>query len=403
LKILFVSDVSIHHVIGGAERVLYEQTTGLANKNNQVHVLTRRLSEHQHDQETIAGVQEWRYTVDQASNLRFFLSTLAYGLRRFEELQKQHAFDCINGHQPFSTWAALRSPVARGIPFFYTCHSLSFEEFITRRQKPDDIRGRLPYLFNIALRKWIERRVIVAAHRVIVLSEFTRDKLIETYGLPLEKIVIIPGGVDIQRFQPLKDKRAGRARLGLPLDRPILFTVRNLVPRMGLENLIKAMQYIVQAIPDALLIIGGTGPLNASLLQFTHSLGLENHICFTGFIPEENLPVFFGTADAFVLPTVALEGFGLVTVEALACGIPALGTPVGGTKEILERFDPSFLFRDTSPEALTELIVSILRQCKDNPAFAESITRKCRKFVEDHYSWQINITATERLLKDASD
>ena len=89
VKILFISDVSIHHVIGGAERVLYEQTTGLAKRHHQIHVLTRRLPEHEQADETIAGVREWRYQVDQASNLRFFTSTLGYGIQRFEKLQKE--------------------------------------------------------------------------------------------------------------------------------------------------------------------------------------------------------------------------------------------------------------------------------------------------------------------------
>jgi len=400
MKILCVSDVSIHHVIGGAERVLYEQTTGLAKRNHAVHVLTRRLPEHQQAEETINGVREWRYRVDQAGNLRFFLSTLAYGLKQFEKLQKEFAFDCINGHQPFSAWAVLRSPIAKEIPFVYTCHSLSFEEFMTRQKRPDDIRGRLLYRFNIGLRKWIEKRVLRASQRVIVLSEFTRNKLIDIYGIPEWKITIIPGGVDIQRFQPLQNRQEGRKSIGLPVDRPILFTVRNLVPRMGLENLIEAMKEIVLAIPGVLLVIGGTGPLKESLLQLSQSLGLENHIRFVGFIPEGDLPAFFGAADAFVLPTVALEGFGLVTVEALACGTPALGTPIGGTKEILNRYGPACLFRDTTPEALAELIIDLLQQFRDDPDLAKRLSLKCRRFVEEHYTWKKNIASTEKVFAE---
>ena len=399
MKILFISDVSIHHVIGGAERVLYEQTTGLARRNHPVHVLTRRLLEHEQADETVEGVREWRYQVDQASNLRFFLSTLAYGLRRFEELQKQFSFDLINGHQPFSAWAALRSPIAKEIPFVYTCHSLSFEEFVTRQKRPDDLRGRLLHSFNKGLRKWVERRVLTAARRVIVLSEFTKRKLTTIYGLPEDKVAIIPGGVDIQRFQPLQSKKAGREKLGLPAERPTLFTVRNLVPRMGLENLIEAMPEIVRTIPDTLLVIGGTGPLKESLLQLTQTLGMENHVRFAGFIPEEDLPVYFGAADAFVLPTIALEGFGLVTVEALACGTPALGTPVGGTVEILSDLGPDFLFRDTSPSALSSLIVQHCQSWRKHPESYDALCRHCRNYAETRYSWQRNIETTERLFQ----
>ena len=218
MKILFISDVSIHHVIGGAERVLYEQTTGLAKRHHQIHVLTRRLPEHEQADETIAGVREWRYQVDQASNLRFFTSTLGYGIQRFEKLQKEFSFDVLNGHQPFSAWAALRSPMAKDIPFVYTCHSLSFEEFATRHKRPDDLRGRLLYAVNKGLRKWVERRVLKAARRVVVLSEFTRNKLTGIYGFPEEKVTIIPVAWTFNVFSPWRVNRREEKNSACPLN-----------------------------------------------------------------------------------------------------------------------------------------------------------------------------------------
>ncbi|MDD5169242.1 MAG: glycosyltransferase family 4 protein [Syntrophales bacterium] len=397
MRILLVSDVSIHHVIGGAERVLYEQATGLVKRGHEVHILTRRLPEHAANNEFIQGVHEWRYTVDQSSNLLFFLSTLGNGFKLFEQLQKLHPFDCINAHQPFSGWAVRRSPSCDGIPFIYTCHSLSFEEYVTRQKRPEGIGGRIFYDFNVFLRKWIERRVLAKSKYMIVLSEFTRDKLMTIYGIPVEKISIVPGGVDIDRFRPLADKREARRTLGLPADRMILFTVRNLVPRMGLENLIEAMKTILNTFPDVSLVIGGKGPLQVPLLQLTKDLGLEDHIQFAGFIPEGDLPTYFGSADAFVLPTIALEGFGLVTVEALACGTPALGTPIGGTLEILRNLGPDFLFRDTSPASIADLVINHLNKLKYNPEAYKALCLDCRMYAEANYSWQRNIESIETL------
>ena len=168
---------------------------------------------------------------------------------------------------------------------------------------------------------------------------------------------------------------------------------------MGLENLIEAMPDIVRAIPDVQLVIGGTGPLKEPLLQLSQTLGMENHIRFAGFIPEEDLPTFFGAADAFILPTIALEGFGLVTVEALASGTPALGTPVGGTIEILRDLGPDFLFRDTSPGAMSSLIIKHCKSWLQDPETYATLCRHCRHYAETRYSWQRNIETTERLFK----
>jgi glycosyltransferase involved in cell wall biosynthesis len=398
MKILFVSDVSIHHVIGGAERVLYEQAVGLARRGHEVAVLTRRLAEHDTAEELIQNVQEWRYPIDNRNALTFLHATLTGGTSLFERLQKAYAFELINGHQPFSAWAAQRSPLSRETPFVYTCHSLAFEEYETRHKKPKNPVGRCLYALNVALRRRIEGRVLARSKRIICLSEFSRQKLTTLHGIAPERIAIIPGGVDIDRFRPLADRMEARRRLGLPESAPLLFTVRNLVPRMGLENLIAAMPAITAALPHACLVIGGRGPLQESLAQQSRALGMEGHIRFAGFIPEEDLPAYFGTADCFVLPTVALEGFGLVTVEALACGTPALGTPVGGTVEILRGLGPGHLFQGTSPEAIAELTV---RRCLDwqtNPMGYEDLAQRCRRYAEDRYAWHRNVEETDRLL-----
>ena len=181
----------------------------------------------------------------------------------------------------------------------------------------------------------------------------------------------------------------------------ILLTVRNLVPRMGLENLILAMQDIVKSVPDIHLIIGGTGPLKDELLSLRRRLNLDQHIHFTGFIPEDVLPEYYRAADIFVLPTVELEGFGLVTLEALASGTPVLGTPVGGTKEILGGFDKSFLFQDISHESISRLITDKCHEYRNQPDKWQLDSQRCRHFAEKYYSWERNVAATEALFLES--
>ena len=383
--------------MSGAERVLFEQSTMLAARGHHVDILTRRLTNHPSDHSLIQNVTEWRYLVNQKNAISFFASTLRNGRRLFETLNDAHHYDCINFHQPFSAFAVNRSHASRKIRKVYTCHSLSFEEYVSRNAKPHSFSEKMMHLFHRAARKWIERKALNAANRIIVLSQYTRDKLINVHGIQLNKVVVIPGGIDLARFRPAADKRMVRERLGLPRGKTILLTVRGLEPRMGIENLIRAMQDVVKSMPDIYLIIGGAGPLKDELVSMSRRLNLDHHIEFTGFIPENILPEYYQASDIFILPTIELEGFGLVTLEALASGTPILGTPVGGTKEILGKFDKSFLFQDISHESISRLITDKCHEYRNQTGKWQKDSRRCREFVEKNYSWDANVDATERV------
>jgi len=118
-----------------------------------------------------------------------------------------------------------------------------------------------------------------------------------------------------------------------------------------------------------------------------------------GFITEDDLPDYYRMADLFVLPTLELEGFGLITLEALASGVPVLGTPVGGTIEILSRLDPRYLFKDAKPDSMASLIIDNCKQFRNNGQLWRDVSARCRAFVEDYYSWECNIDAIERLFE----
>jgi len=397
-NILLVSDVSIARVMGGAERVLYEQSTRLAAKGHRVHVLTRRLPGHRTAGETIHGVVEWRYPVNSKNALSFIATTFTNSARLFRNLHGKHRYRSVNFHQPFSAFGVLRSVGARGVKKIYTCHSLAFEEYRSRNPYPSPLVGRLLYGLHVQGRRRAEEIALKRCDAVVTLSRFTREKLRAAYAVPPARVTVIPGGVDLDRFQPCPDKQALRARLGIPLEKTVFFTVRNLVQRMGLENLILAMHRVAPQAPDIHLVLGGEGPLRAELGALVTRLGLEGIVHFAGFIDEESLPDHYAAADCFVLPTRELEGFGLVTLESMACAVPVLGTPVGGTREILEPFGAGFLFADTGPSSMAPLIVEKYWAIKENPVRWKAISTACRQFVETHYSWDRNVEALERLL-----
>ena len=160
MNILFVSDVSISNVIGGAERVLYEQSTRLAQKGHNIDILTRRLPEHDSDHEIIGNVREWRYDVDQSSILSFYGSTQLNSRRLFESLHEKYSFECINFHQPFSSLGVVNSPLSKQLKKVYTCHSLSFEEYQSRNPKTRSAFGNIMRWINTQGRKEVEKKVL---------------------------------------------------------------------------------------------------------------------------------------------------------------------------------------------------------------------------------------------------
>ena len=400
MNLLIVTDVSIHKVIGGAERVLFEQSTRLAARGHPVHLITRRLPEHRAERETVQGVEEIRCAFDPEGGLRSIARTWQQARRHLSRLHKQLHVDGLNVHQPLTALGLMSQAVNLGIPRVYTCHSLSAEEYLSRHAGCGPA-GRVLRWMHARGRNWIEGRVLRHCNRIIVLSHYTREKLQRVHGIPGDRVDVVPGGVDLIRFRPAGDKAAARKELSIPQDRFVLLTVRNLVPRMGLDRLVLAMQAVAAKIPQVFLVIGGHGPIRDELLALVNRLGLRDHVHMAGFIPEEALVRYYQMADLFVLPSRDLEGFGMVTLEALACGLPVLGTPLGGTQEILTRWDPGFLLSDSRPQTMAQGIIDCHRRLAGSADQAVGISRRCRKVVETHYCWDRNVAALESIFDGA--
>jgi glycosyltransferase involved in cell wall biosynthesis len=397
VNLLIVTDVSMHKVIGGAERVLFEQSTRLAARGHRVTLITRRLPDHRADRDTIQGVEEIRCAFEPHGGLRSIGQTWRQAGRHLARLHEQRPIDCLNIHQPLTAFGLISQATSLGIPRVYTCHSLSAEEYLSRHAGRGPA-GRWLQRLRAAGRNWIEGRVLRACSRITVLSRYTQEKLRRVHGIPGDRVEVVPGGVDLARFHPVADKATTRKDLSVSDDRFVLLTIRNLVPRMGLDRLVLAMQAVAAKIPQSLLVIGGQGPLREELKALAERLGVKDHVRMAGFIPEEKLACYYQMADLFVLPSLDLEGFGLVSLEALACGLPVLGSPVGGTREFLTRWNAGFLLSDVRPQTLAEGIIACGRRLGAGGGEAAAISRSCREFVQSHYSWDRNVAALESIL-----
>lgn len=236
---------------------------------------------------------------------------------------------------------------------------------------------------SVFLKHWVEQRVYERCDRFIVLSKAFGSILHQEYQVPWSKIHIIPGGVDLSRFQPNLSLQEARTQLDWPQDRPILFTPRRLVHRMGLDKLLSALAAIKLRIPDIWLAIAGKGPLKPDLERQATELGLNDHVRFLGFLPDDQLPLAYQAADLTIMPSQSLEGFGLVLLESLACGTPALCTPVGGMPEILEPFSPGLITSSTEATAIAERLEELLIGKVSMPS-----REACREYAVAHFDWQ---------------
>ena len=238
--------------------------------------------------------------------------------------------------------------------------------------------------WGIWVKKTLEQITYHRASSLIVLSQAFKDLLHQQYNVPLDKIKIIPGGVDLNQFKTDLSPTDARNKLGWQQERTVLFCVRRLVRRMGLENLLTAIDRVRTQHPDVLLYIAGKGALAETLQQQINDLNLTNHVSLLGYLPDEQLPIAYRAANFSVVPSVAYEGFGLIVVESLAVGTPVLATPIGGIPEILQPFCTDLLLEDASVDQLAQGIMEALSGKRQLPN-----SEACQAYVKRNYTWSV--------------
>ena len=207
-------------------------------------------------------------------------------------------------------------------------------------------------MWVVWMKRRMERWVYQRATHVITLSEAFRSVLIKDYGVLPERISVIPGGVDFPRFASGIARASARRELGWPEEGPLILSVRRLTRRMGLEQALSAFGSLVREGLPGTLVLGGTGELGARLKLMRDQKGLQNRVLLPGFISEDDLPRAFRAADFSLMPSQALEGFGLTVLESLASGTPVLVTPVGGMPEVIRPFAPEWVLEGPATAAL---------------------------------------------------
>ncbi|MGA1791062.1 MAG: glycosyltransferase family 4 protein [bacterium] len=388
LKIIVLSDFFFPDSMGGANKMAFYTAGGLVSRGHHVSLITRRASPELPDQETIEGIDVYRYDLPHKTFLSFNRSArpqIRHILHSLEEGGFQ-SLDLMVLHQPIAAMEAVTHPFVRKAPWIYNFHSPWGEEYLISRSYQWPGMWNPALFFQKKIKDWIEGKVLRRCQRIILLSRFMQQRLERVHGLS-QKSLIIPGGVDTGPFSPPGDRDAIRKELGLPVDRIILFTVRNLRKRMGLMNLIRAMADLGEIGEKVFLVMAGKGELEDKLKRFAEQEGLGDRIRFPGRVTEEALLRYYQSADLFLLPTEYLEGFGMVTLEALATGVPVVATPVGATPEIISKIGHEWLCQDTSVGALASRIKERVTWLAQFPDQYEKIKKECRELAVRIYAW----------------
>jgi len=396
MRLLFVADVPLENPTSGSEQVLNQQAIGLAREGMAVYAITRQAAPPAWMVRDVNGVREGTYRASALDIRRSLLALTKYPHRFYKRFTKDGPFGGAVCHQPFNCFSLLMTRQLQKIPKLYVFHSPSHEEYALSHE--DGVW--LTNLPHIAARLMIEGFCVRRCAKIMVLSRYMKKKVQDIHGIPPHRIMVNPGGVDLNHFRPPQDREALKHRLGLSGDKLHLLTVRNLEPRMGLDNLLKCIHLLKKNRHGLHLTIIGDGIERHNLENLIEKYGLYGEVTMAGFVSSELLHQYYGASDFFILPTRHLEGFGLVTPESLACGTPVLGTPVGGTKEILTSFDSRFLFRDTSPEAMAEGIEWAGQRFFPWKKEYGELRLRCRQYALRHYSWERHLGQLKSILDE---
>ena len=376
MRILLLSWEYPPHVIGGLGRHVGALARALAEEGHEVHVVTRDLPDAPEVRDAIEdGVHVVR--IPEAPPVIGFDQLVAWVLAFNNRIQavagrllRAQPFDVIHAHDWLVAYAAAGLKETWDVPVVSTIHATEYGRH----------QGWLPGPMNKLIHQ-VEWWLTYEARRVIVCSSYMRRELEQIFALPPDKLDVVPNGVDVRDFAVDPDEaRQMRARLTGPRTRMILFAGR-LEYEKGVQTLLAALQEVRERVGPTRLFVAGVGTYSEELRREVRRLKLQRHVRFTGFLADAELRLHFGAADVAVAPSI-YEPFGLVAVEAMACGTPVVVGDTGGLREIVA--DGSGL--SFTPQDAGELADALVRVLTEDDLAAELVARGHAR-ARNRYDW----------------
>lgn len=358
----------------GYSSVCYYNALGLAQLGHQVTVFTANYPPGEYSYPPEITVKRL------PTPFRIGNAPLTPGLLRLD------GFDLVHLHCPYYLGAELilLKSLASDLRYVATYHQ--------------DVLFSSPLRYPAQLHhRWVEMRILRRAERVLATSwDYARASRVKELLRTCPGLVgVLPNGVDAQRFHPGLDASPLRARYGLDSDgRNILF-----VAALDKAHYFKGLTILLEVISrmsdvGIRLIVVGDGNLRPSYQQLAHDLGVQDRVVFCGRVSDEELPYYYALCDLHVLPSVTMgEAFGVVLLEAMACGKPVIASNLPGVRSVVCHGDDGLLVQPGDADDLAEKMQWLL----NHPDHAREMGARGRVKVEARYDWPVIIPQLERI------
>jgi glycosyltransferase involved in cell wall biosynthesis len=357
---------------GGIANHVYEISKRLVRQGHEVFVIKQKVSKKEQDCYAVDGIRV--YSVSELPMIRirnpysFVKMTL-----KIREIIRDKRIDLIHTHGFF--YECIMTKFAKKVPIVFTNHESGFLEMAARKR----YRNLISYVLN---------------HVDFLIGPSEELARIPwQFGVRPELTRFIPNGVDTKRFNSRINGKEIRKKYHFADDDIVIICARRLEPKNGVEFLIKAVPLIARCNPMVrLLIVGGGFPEERKRFEdFILRLGLKDKVTFSGSIDYSFMPQYYAAADMAILPSL-MEATSLAGLEAMATGLPLIGTDVGGIPFIIEDKKTGIIIPPRDVDAIAKSIMMLAK----NKSLRDKLGRNARKKVEKQFSWDI---ITDELVK----
>ena len=372
MKILMLTWEYPPRIVGGIARVVNDLSKRLIKDGHEVTVITYKDGDAPYFEDD-KGVKVYRVDnfminpnnfIDWVMQMNFNMLAKAN-----EIIAKEGVFDVIHAHDWLVAYAAKTLKNSYDIPIVSTIHA-------TESGRNSGIHDETQRYINDT--EWM---LTYESTEVIVNSNYMKRELQSLFGLPFEKINVLPNGININMFNGIEKDYEFRRKYALDNEKIILFMGR-LVYEKGVQHLISAMPKILAGYHDAKLVIAGKGGMIDELRNQVDSLGISNKVYFTGYMDAKQVCKMYKCADVSVFPST-YEPFGIVALEAMLSGTPVVVSDIGGLNEIVEHGVDGMKSYAGNPNSLADSILALLY----NPQLADNVVKKAKAKVKNEFNW----------------
>lgn len=324
--------------------------------------------------ESLAAMGETVHAVELGS--RFSLGQA----RQLAQLCRERRIDILHSHNVRANIHARVAGRLAGVPArMSTIHNSVYHY---------DVPALNQHLYSLA-----ERLTLRWCHRVIAVSEGIADELRRAYGMPADKITVVPNGVDPDRLEPKSGRAQVRQALGVAQDAPVLLQVGRLTPQKGYDVLFDAIARIAPAHPGLVVLAVGEGPLRQQLEQQVQALKIDHMVRLLGH--REDVADLLHAVDLVTLASRS-EGMPYTLLEAMGSGRAVVATRIGGIEEVIQQEDTARLVPSEDAEALAEAVNVLLA----DSGTAATMGTAAREYIMQHHTAAGMLAQVESIYRD---